>query len=466
MAYLEITGGKPLYGEMTVQGSKNAALPILAACILGEGPCEIENCPHIQDVEDTITILRMLGCRAERNGHTVTVDASQLERFAICGTEAVRIRSSILFLGALLGKMGKAELPYPGGCAIGSRPIDQHMEALEKLGARFYSPEDACFCRDLPDLGNEPDGNEPDGNEPDGNEPDGNEMVRPVIQKSICAEASRLHGGSISLAMPSVGATENAILAAVCAEGTTVIEHAAMEPEIEELCEFLRLRGAVISRDHQRTIRVTGTKKLLPLRYRLHADRIVAGSYLLAAAACGGCVRIHNFPFGQLDALLAVLKKMGTTIEEDGTVCASGPPAAADEVMTAPYPGFPTDLQSPLMAALCTAKGSSRIRETIFENRFLTAGELRKMGARIEIRGNLARIEGLGDAGRLCGACVTAPDLRGGAALVQAALAAHGRSRIDGYEYIARGYEDICRDYQSLGADLSLCAEPGKEFCG
>ncbi|MCD7842699.1 MAG: UDP-N-acetylglucosamine 1-carboxyvinyltransferase [Lachnospiraceae bacterium] len=451
VAYLEITGGKPLYGKMTVQGSKNAALPILAACILGEGPCEIENCPHIQDVEDTITILRMLGCRAERNGHTVTVDASQLERFAICGTEAVRIRSSILFLGALLGKMGKAELPYPGGCAIGSRPIDQHMEALEKLGARFYSQEKACSGVFFPDTG--------EGSEQES-------PVRRIAKDRICAEAPRLHGGSISLAMPSVGATENAILAAVCADGTTVIEHAAMEPEIEELCEFLRLRGAVILREEQRTIRITGTKKLLPLRYRLHADRIVAGSYLLAAAACGGCVRIHNFPFGQLDALLAVLKKMGTTIEEDGTVCASGPPAAADEVMTAPYPGFPTDLQSPLMAALCTAKGSSRIRETIFENRFLTAGELRKMGARIEIRGNLARIEGLGDAGRLCGACVTAPDLRGGAALVQAALAAHGRSRIDGYEYIARGYEDICRDYQSLGADLSLCAEPGKEFCG
>ncbi len=416
MAYLEIAGGRPLYGEITVQGSKNAALPILAACILGDGPCLIENCPRIQDVEDTIAILRTLGCRVKQDGHTVTVDASGLEKDTIYGTEAARIRSSILFLGALLGRMGKAVLPHPGGCAIGSRPIDLHQQALEKLGVHFCTPEKEQADHDR-----------------------------------ICAEAPHLCGGSITLAVPSVGATENAILAAVCADGTTVIRHAALEPEVEELCDFLRARGAGISRDADQSLRICGVKTLSPVRFTLPADRIVAGSYLLAAASCGGCVRVRNLPFSQLEALLAVLKKMGTEISGDGIVHAELPLLAAGEVRTAPYPGFPTDLQSPLMSALSTAKGVSRIRETVFENRFHTAGQLNKMGARIRVSGNLARIEGIG---RLHGATVEAQDLRGGAALVQAALTASGRTVLDGYEYIARGYEDICRDYRSLGADI------------
>ncbi|MCD7761726.1 MAG: UDP-N-acetylglucosamine 1-carboxyvinyltransferase [Lachnospiraceae bacterium] len=436
MAYLEIAGGRPLYGEITVQGSKNAALPILAACILGEGPCEIENCPQIQDVEDTLSILRMLGCRAERSGHTVFVDAARLERYSIYGAEAIRIRSSILFLGALLGRIGKAVLPYPGGCAIGSRPIDLHLKALETLGAQFSAQQDTCFSDSRAET---------------------NEREAPFTgQCRICARAPELHGGSIFFAMPSVGATENAILAAVCADGTTVIENAAMEPEIAELCDFLKLRGATISWEEERTIRVTGTKRLSPVRYRLHADRIVAGNYLLAAATCGGCVRMRNLPFGLLDAPLAILRAMGMTIEEDGTVRAGLPLTAVEEVTTAPYPGFPTDLQSPMMAALCVARGNSRIRETVFENRFLTARQLQKMGARIETEKNLARIEGLWGNGQLCGTSVTAPDLRGGAALVQAASAAAGRTRIYGYEYIARGYEDICRDYRNMGAEIYL----------
>ncbi|MCD8335921.1 MAG: UDP-N-acetylglucosamine 1-carboxyvinyltransferase [Lachnospiraceae bacterium] len=418
MRYLEIAGKRPLCGELTIQGSKNAALPVLTACLLGDGPCVIENCPQIQDVEDTLAILGMLGCKTSRAGHTVSVDASEAEHFAIFGAEAQRIRSSVLFLGALLGRMGKAALPYPGGCAIGSRPIDLHLKALEELGVRFS-----------------------DENAPEG------------CGAGIYASVFHLKGACIRLPQPSVGATENTILAAVLAEGETVIENAALEPETEELCRFLSLRGADIRRECGGRIRISGKRTLKPVRYRLTADRIVAGSYLLAGAACGGEIHFCNLPAGQLLALLEILSRMGVAVGEDGTMRAQGNLLAAGNVVTAPYPGFPTDLQSPLMAALCFAQGESRICETMFENRFRTAAELRKMGAEILTEGSCARIQGTK---ALHGADVRAPDLRGGAALVAAALAAAGRTRIQGYNYIARGYEDICRDFQSLGADIRL----------
>lgn len=368
MAYLEITGGKPLYGEITVQGSKNAALPILAACILGNGPCLIENCPQIQDVDDTIAILTMLGCSVKKEGRTVTVNAGEMEKTAICGSEAGRIRSSILFLGALLGRMGKAEVPYPGGCAIGSRPIDLHLQALKKLGVYFDTKECGISC--VSDPLEDPDAC-------------GLQKDRKIqdCRAGILAGTSHLHGGSITLDVPSVGATENSILAAVCADGETLIRHGAMEPEVEELCDFLRARGARISRDEDQNIHICGVKTLSPVRYRLRADRIVAGSYLLAAASCGGCVCVRNLPAGQLDTLFDVLRRMGAEVSTDGVVRAALPLLAVHEVRTAPYPGFPTDLQSPLMAALCTAKGISRIRETVFENRFQTAVQLKKNGS-------------------------------------------------------------------------------------
>ncbi|MCD8347953.1 MAG: UDP-N-acetylglucosamine 1-carboxyvinyltransferase [Lachnospiraceae bacterium] len=420
LRYLEISGKRPLRGELTIQGSKNAALPVLTACLLGDGPCVIENCPQIQDVEDTLAILRKLGCKTGRVGHTVSVDASGAEQFAIFGAEAERIRSSVLFLGALLGRMGEAALPYPGGCVIGSRPIDLHLKAMKKLGVRFFERPDTGTLRE---------------------------------ERGIYANAFHLHGACIQLPQPSVGATENTILAAVLADGETVIENAALEPETDELCRFLNLRGADIRRERGGRIRIIGKKKLEAVRYRLDADRIVAGSYLLAGAACGGTVHFRNLPAEQLAALLAILSRMGVAITEEGTLCAEGRLLAAGDVVTAPYPGFPTDLQSPLMAVLCVAQGVSQICETVFENRFRTAAELRKMGADITIEGSCARMKGTA---ALHGADVNAPDLRGGAALVAAALAAAGRSRIQGYDYIARGYEDICRDFQSLGADIRL----------
>lgn len=409
---LEITGGVPLHGEIRIQGSKNAVLPILAACILGEGVCVIENCPQIKDVADTLEIMRHLGCQIQCAGNTVQIDASGVSTFETGGEEAARIRSSVLFLGALLGRMGKAVLPLPGGCAIGERPIDQHIAALRQLGARFY------------------------------------------LEEKITADAADLRGGQVYLGMPSVGATENAILASVPAQGETTIFHAAREPEIDELCEFLRRRGAQISRTPEGDLRILGGRRLGAVRYRMKPDRIVAGTYLLAAVATRGQVAISDFPCQELNALTTVFHDMGVSTicgEDRIEVNAERPLRALPYLETAPYPGFPTDLQSPLMAVLCRARGESQICETIFENRFRTIPELQKMGARICAEGRCAVVKGVP---ALVPAGLAAPDLRGGAALVIAALQADGTSVIRNTGYIERGYEDICRDLRALGAEI------------
>lgn len=413
LAFLEVAGGAPLCGEIEIQGSKNAVLPVLASCMLGDGLCVIENCPAIGDVDDLLRMMEMLGCSAVREGSTVRIDASAMEGYEIDGAEAGRIRSSILFLGPLLGKMGRAALPLPGGCAIGARPVDLHLETLRRLGAEF-------------EVGNK-----------------------------ILAWTGTLRGCRIVLSFPSVGATENAVLAAVLAEGETVIANAAQEPEIDELCSFLNLRGARIARREDGALQIRGVRRLKPVRYRMHADRIVAGTYLLAVAAAGGDVYIRNFPHGQLDAVLHVLREMGMSVSAKcmGLRVCGRAKYPVPRVTTAPYPGFPTDLQSPLMAVLSGVKGRSCICEQIFESRFRTADELKKMGARILVDGNCAWIDG---APPLHGARLAAPDLRGGAALVIAALASRGRSVIGGTEYIERGYEDICRDLAGLGADIRM----------
>ncbi|MDO4323292.1 MAG: UDP-N-acetylglucosamine 1-carboxyvinyltransferase [Lachnospiraceae bacterium] len=412
LSYLEIKGGVPLCGEIEIQGSKNAVLPILAACMLGEGVCIIENCPFIGDVEDTLEIMKMLGCRAERDGRTVSIDASEVKAYEIGGTCAARIRSSVLFLGALLGRMKRAVIPLPGGCAIGARPVDLHLWALGCLGAEFTGRD------------------------------------------RIIASAKRLHGSTVKLPLSSVGATENTILAAVQAEGDTLIENAAREPEVDELCEFLNQRGAEIARLEDNSICVRGGKRLKGVRYCMKADRIVTGSYLLAAAATGGRIRVRNDSCRNLQSLVRVLQQMGAEIDcRDGaTVLSSdGRLFAVPYLATAPYPGFPTDLQSPMMAALCRAEGKSRICETVFENRFRTADELKKMGAKIEICGKCAVIDGVE---KLRGALLAAPDLRGGAALVIAALQSQGCTTIRDMTYVDRGYESIERDMSLLGADI------------
>lgn len=410
MKYLEVTGGCPLNGEITVQGSKNAVLPVLAACLLGNGTCEIENCPMIRDVNDTLEIMKSLGCKIERSGKTLYVTVTGEETGIIRTAEAARIRSSVLFLGALLGKIKNVILPLPGGCAIGERPIDFHVNALKKMGAEIK------------------------------------------LTDSICASCIRLKGTDIYLPLPSVGATENIILAAVLADGVTVIHNAAEEPEIYELCCFLMQRGACIRRESCGVIRISGVKSLRPVRYRMHADRIVTGTYMLAAACTGGCIRIQNYPFGQLDALIEILKQMGTCVtccDGRAILRSDGYPKHITYVETAPYPGFPTDLQSLLTAALCRADGISCICENMFEHRFQAADGLRKMGANIQECGRCVRVSGVM---QMQAACVNAPDLRGGAALVLGALQAEGCSIIKNTEYIDRGYEDISRDLGNLGA--------------
>lgn len=410
MRYLEIEGGRLLQGEISIQGSKNAVLPILAGCIPGDGVCKIENCPRISDVEETLALMSELGCQVRREGHTVWIDASEIEKCELNVRKASGIRSSVLFLGALLGKMEKAVLPLPGGCAIGSRPIDLHLQVMEALGA----------------------------------------VVR--REDKIHASARELTGCRIRLPFPSVGATENAVLAAVQARGDTWIENTAREPEIDALCRFLNVRGARISRTPDGGLWIGGGRPLHGAQFRMDADRIVAGTYLLAAAATGGQVTLRNAPCDELGALIGVLRQMGVTVQhqQDALLLISDAQLnSLSMVETAPYPGFPTDLQSPLMAALCRAEGRSVIRETIFESRFNTIGQLEKMGARISRSQERAVVTGVP---YLRSAAVKAPDLRGGAALVIGALQARGRSIIEGVEYISRGYEDISKDLRQLGA--------------
>lgn len=436
LRYLEITGGVPLHGTIDIQGSKNAVLPVLAASMLGDGGCVIENCPVIGDVEDLLTIMRSLGCKVRRKGHRVSIDAGTMKKYEIQEKSASRIRSSVLFLGALLGKMGKVVLPMPGGCAIGQRPIDLHLYAMEQLGVRFSVLEEDCRMAEA-----------------------GSMQCMPG--QRIRADVNQLAGAKIHFSFPSVGATENAILAAVMAEGETRICNAALEPEIDELCAFLNRRGARIRRLEDGSIGIQGVRKLYPVVYRMRADRIVAGTYLLAAAATGGSIRIRNFPWEELASLLEVLRRMGADYHKNGCeleLSEGGVFLPVPYLETAPYPGFPTDLQSQLMAVLCRVRGRSCICERIFENRFATAEELRKMGADITTEGTCARIKGVET---LISADVEAPDLRGGAALVIAALQTEGCTRIGHVEYIERGYENICRDLRSLGAEIRLESEDG-----
>lgn len=418
---LEIQGGIPLFGEICVQGSKNGVLPILAASLLGEGQVILEHCPDIRDVKDTLQIMKSLGCLIEKTGEIVEIDASNLKNHQIEQNTASRIRSSVLFLGALLGKMKKAVLPQPGGCAIGSRPIDLHLEAMRALGADLRE--------------------------------DGSETIE--------AYGECMHGGTIALRFPSVGATENSILAAVMQAEDTVLEGAAREPEIDQLCEFLNMRGAQIRRLKNGSIQIAGGRRLGSVRYQIHSDRIVTGTYLLAAAASRGRIGISNFPTGELDSLQQLLTQMGGRFWKKNHMLffeMSKRPEAVFKVCTAPYPGFPTDLQPQLTALFLGAQGESQVIETLFENRFRAADEMKKMGADITVNGSCAVIRGKQS---LHAAKMEALDLRGGAALAVAALQAEGTSVVTGAEYIERGYEDIVRDLQQLGAAVSMKESEG-----
>lgn len=421
MEYLEIEGSGPLRGEVRIQGSKNAALPILAAAVLYPGVTVLHNCPRISDVENMLAILKGLGCRVDWKEETLAIDAAAVRSGQVPEQYATRMRSSLMLLGSLLGRTGKAQVPYPGGCIIGKRPINIHVEALRQMGAEVTEGATRLTA--------------------------------------VCRKAK---GAVVYLPFPSVGATENVLLTAVLADGLTLIGNAAKEPEIVELCRFLSCMGAKIRGAGTSQIVVSGVKKLTGTEFTIVSDRIVAGTYMLLTAVLGGSVLLKNPPLEHLTAVSKVLRRMGVHFEHggDGTLLlgSSGNMRAVPLVRTEPYPGFPTDLQSPLLAALCLAKGESVIEETIFEARFKIVDELWKMGADLYVDNRRVCIRGVA---HLCGGDLEARELRGSAALVLAAAAAEGRSRIFPFTYLERGYENIIGDLQGLGVMVNLREENG-----
>lgn len=412
MEWIEVSGGRPLNGVLKVQGSKNAALPILAGSLLHKGRTILHHCPRIQDVDSMVAILRKLGCEVVWEADSLSIDAGKLKSFHVPHQWGERMRSSVILLGSLLGRMGKADLPYPGGCTIGERPIDIHLAALSEMGVRIISRE-----------------------------------------KSLEAVAEELTGQRLRLRFPSVGATENVILAAVLANGRTILENGAREPEIEELCRFLKGKGAKIE-EKEGVYVIDGVEELSDSEFCLVSDRIVAGTYLFAAAATRGAICLEDAPVRHMTAVLDALRRMGAVIRiGGGKLLMDGRRAVMPipYLKTEPYPGFPTDLQSPLLAALAVAEGESCVEETIFEARFHVIRHLNRMGADIRIDGNRALLSGVG---RLHGTYVKAEELRGGAALLAAALAAEGTTLMEEPGYIRRGYEDIFADLGALGASI------------
>lgn len=415
MGSILVNGCIPLQGKVRIQGSKNAALPILAACLLVQGDIWLENCPKIADVYRMIQILKSLGCSAAWEGRGLHVNTDAM----CCGrmpAEAVTgMRSSLCLLGALIGRTREALLEYPGGCVIGKRPIDIHLDALQKMGVRFEEQEHMLSAK----------------------------VAEPV-------------GCEILLPFPSVGATENIVLVAVSAGGETTVRGAAREPEVASLCEFLNSCGAGIRGVGTDVLSIEGKLPLKGTRYCIPGDRIVAGTYLFATLITAGSVLLEQAPAGHLESVLRVADCMGAECQETGEgLFVQGPERlnSPGEIITQVYPGFPTDLQSMLLASCCVAEGESRIRETIFENRFRIVEPLIRMGAKLRMMDSqTVCVKGVE---RLSGQAVEAKELRGGAALVLAGLAALGDTRITGTEFIDRGYENICRDFRELGARIT-----------
>ena len=410
-----VHGGSRLEGSCRVQGSKNASLPILAATILTPQRCELLRVPRLTDVDAALRILRRLGCRACRRDGTVAVDSAALSCCAVPHELMAEMRSSVIFMGALLARCGEARLSLPGGCKLGKRPIDLHLAALRKLGAEIEEEGGELHCR-----------------------------------------AGQLRGAEIELGFPSVGATENAMLAACGAKGETVFRGAAREPEIVALQDFLRAMGAGIEGAGSGVIRIRGFQPRGLVRFRVPADRIAAATFACAAASCGGDVELLGLEAQEISALLHFLNAAGCDIINDKhalRIRAQGRLLPVGPVVTAPYPGFPTDAQPLLMAAMLRARGRTLIRETIFEQRFRQVPELCRLGAQIRVDGRTAEILGVE---RLRGAALQATDLRGGAAMILAALAAEGESVVLDEGHVRRGYEELDRSLESLGARIVL----------
>ena len=412
-AYL-VEGGNRLQGTARVHGAKNSVLPILAATILCPGESVVHNCPDLSDVRASIAILEHLGCRVERAGDTVTVDASALTGRDVPDALMREMRSSVIFLGAILARLGEAVMSFPGGCELGPRPIDLHLAAIRSLGAQ----------------------------------------VREQGGELHCSAAGGLAGCEITFSIPSVGATENAMLCACGAEGVTVICNAAREPEIVDLQAFLRALGADVRGAGTSVITVRGKKPLHGGEHTVMPDRIVAATLLTAVAAAGGEAELLGTDYRQLSTVTAVLTEAWCRIRSGSDsihICREAPLRGVRPIRTAPYPGFPTDAQPPVMAALCRGTGTTVFVENMFESRYRHVDELSRMGADIRVEGKVAVVCGVE---RLHGAALQAADLRGGAALVVAALGAEGRSEITGLHHMDRGYYGLEDTLRGLGADI------------
>ena len=420
-----IQGGKPLHGEVEISGAKNAAVAILPAALLVDGVCRIENVPNISDVTMILDIMEELGAKIRRvNRTTVDVDCSKVYKQKVPHDLARQIRASYYLIGALLGRFGRAEVPLPGGCDLGVRPIDQHLKGFCAMGAEIQVENGFVYAS---------------------------------------AENGRLRGAQVYLDVVSVGATMNILLAASLADGLTVIENAAKEPHIVDLANFLNSMGADIMGAGTDVIKVRGVNRLKGGSYSIIPDQIEAGTYMAAVAAAGGEVRINNIIPKHMDCITAKLVEMGVQVEEDGdslTVRRTGKLTRAN-VKTMPYPGFPTDMQPQIAAVLCLAEGTSILNEGIWDNRYRFADEFRRMGAKIQVDGKIAVIEGVS---QLTGAPVRACDLRAGAAMIVAGLAAHGTTEVDQVYYIERGYEDIVEKLSKLGADIQCKVIPDKDW--
>ena len=418
MAWYEVRGGRPLDGAVKIQGSKNGALPVLAGALLHRGRTVLHNCPGITDVGYTLEILRSLGCSVTVEKDALILDAAGLDRNRVPESLGEKMRSSVILLGSLLGRFGEACLPYPGGCTIGKRPIDLHLKMLSEMGVTFTEEE-----------------------------------------RGLKASCRRLSGAEFSLPFPSVGATENVILAAVLAEGVTVLSGAAREPEISELCRFLRGKGARIEGDGTETIRIEGVSSLEDSEFIFSSDRIVAGTYLFGGVLTRGRVFLEGAEAGTLTEVLKVIEKTGAVVHASPRgifLDAREAFLPAGRVETSPYPGFPTDAQAPMMAMTAVANGTSIFVENIFESRYKHVGELLRLGANIKVEGRVAVVEGVG---HLSGAPVEAADLRGGAALVVAGLAAQGETLVSGVRHIDRGYECLEKSLCALGAQVTRLSD-------
>ena len=408
-----IKGGNPLVGEVEIGGAKNAALAILAAAIMTDETILIENLPNVRDINVLLEAIAGIGAQVERiDKSSVKINGSTIGDISVDYEYIKKIRASYYLLGALLGKYKHAEVPLPGGCNIGSRPIDQHLKGFRALGAQVD-----------------------------------------IVHGAIVAKAENLSGNHIFLDVVSVGATINIMMAASLAQGSTTIENAAREPHVVDVANFLNSMGANIKGAGTDVIRIKGVEKLHRTEYSIIPDQIEAGTFMFAAAATGGDVTVKNVIPKHLEATTAKLEEIGCIVDEfdDSVRVRAGEKLCRTNVKTLPYPGYPTDMQPQITVTLALAEGTSIVTESIFENRFKYADELTKMGANITVEGNTAIIDGVD---KLMGARVSAPDLRAGAALVIAGMAAEGFTIVDDIEYIQRGYEDFEQKLRSLGGEI------------